>query len=133
MKLLLDTHVLVWSQEDDPRLGKKTRRRLLNVRNELLVSAVSTLEIARLLFVGRLSLQTGLDAWLTQALQGLEARSLVVDHRVAEEAFELPGNFHKDPADRLLVASARLEGAALVTADKSILEYPHVLTKDARE
>jgi PIN domain nuclease of toxin-antitoxin system len=56
-----------------------------------------------------------------------------IDHRIAAEAYSLPGEFHKDPADRLLVATARVLGAALVTPDELILAYPYVRTLDARK
>ncbi len=133
MKLLLDTHVLVWSQEAVASLGPKTKRLLTDAQHELLVSAVSTLEIARLVHLGRLTFKVPLEVWFSQALAALQARSLAIDDAIAREAYALPGRFHKDPADRLLVATARLERATLVTADDSILGYRHVRTRDARE
>src|SRR5438093_1385889 len=132
MKLPLDTHVLVWSQEAVANLGPKTQRLLRDVRHELLVSAISTLEIARLLHLGRLTFKVPIDVWFSQAIAALQARSLPIDDTVAREAYALPGRFHRDPSDRLLVATARLQRATLVTADDSILNYRHVRTRDAR-
>jgi PIN domain nuclease of toxin-antitoxin system len=133
MKLLLDTHVLVWSQNSPDNLGPKTRRRLLDPANEILVSAASTLEIARLVHLGLIAMKVGLDVWLNTALTSLQARSLVIDHRIARDAYSLPSPFQKEPGDRLLVATARGEGATLVTADDLILKYPHVQSMDARK
>ena len=133
MTLLLDTHVLVWTQEAPAKLGPRTQRSLLDPDNEILVSAVSTLEIARLVHMGHIVLKVGLDVWLATALSSLQARRLSIDHRIAQEAYSLPGTFHKDPADRLLTATARIESATLVTADDLILKYPHVQTSDARK
>ena len=133
MRLLLDTHVFVWTQEDPRRLGPQTRRSLLDPNNDLCVSPFSTLELARLVYSGKLILKAGLDVWLTNAINLLQARSLSFDHRVAEEAYALPGAFHKDPADRVLVSTARVECATLITADDLILKYPHVRARDARK
>ena len=133
MKLLLDTHVVIWSQEVPANLGRKTRRLLVDPANELLISAASTLEIARLVANGQIVMKVGLDIWLQRAIAALQARGVVIDHRIAQEAYSLPGGFHKDPADRLLLATARIEGAALVTADDVILRYPHVQVVDARK
>jgi PIN domain nuclease of toxin-antitoxin system len=133
MILLLDTHVLVWTQESPGNLGPRTQKVLLNPGNELLISAASTLEIARLVYLGQIVLKVGLGVWLATAIQSLQARSAVIDHGIAQEAYLLPGSFHKDPADRLLVATARIEGATFVTADDLIQRYPHVQTLDARK
>jgi PIN domain nuclease of toxin-antitoxin system len=62
----------------------------------------------------------------------LSAQTVSVSHEVAMEAYALPGVFHRDPADRLLVAAARQHGLTLVTADERILAYPHVRSRDAR-
>jgi PIN domain nuclease of toxin-antitoxin system len=132
MKLLLDTHVLIWSQETPARLGRKTSRLLADSRNDVLVSAASALEIARLVHLGQIIMKVGLGAWLERAFETLQARSLVIDNRIALDAYALPGTFHEDPADRLLVATARCEAAVVITADKLILEYSHVKVADAR-
>jgi PIN domain nuclease of toxin-antitoxin system len=133
MRLLLDTHVLVWSQEAVSNLGPKTQRLLSSPRHELLISAVSTLEIARLVHLGRLTFKVPIEAWFSQAITTLQATSVTIDDALAREAYALPGRLHKDPADRLLVATARLHQAALLTADDSLLGYKHVRTRDARQ
>lgn len=132
MSLLLDTHVWIWTQEQPDAIGSGSRTLLETTTDELCVSAVSSLEIARLVAGGLLELRGSLDRWVRSAVDSIEARSIDVDHRVAIEAYKLPGRFHKDPADRLLVATARLHDLTLVTADERILAYRSVRTLDAR-
>lgn len=132
MSLLLDTHVWIWTQEQPDDIGSDSRALLETTTDELCVSAVSSLEIARLVAGGLLELRGSLDRWVRSAVDSIEARSIDVDHRVAIEAYKLPGRFHKDPADRLLVATARLHDLTLVTADERILAYRSVRTLDAR-
>lgn len=77
---------------------------------------------------GRLSLSIDVTKWLV-AIQQIERVGFVaVDNEIAVNAVELPGEFHKDPADRLIVATARKLGVAVVTADEKIRGYPHVRT-----
>ncbi|WP_367872231.1 type II toxin-antitoxin system VapC family toxin [Luteolibacter sp. Populi] len=130
-RLLLDTHVLVWAEEGR-ELGKACRAMLLDPRNEIFVSPVTTLELARLASLGRLVFKQSLGRWLDQARQHLQFRDAVLSHEVAIESYALPGEFHRDPADRMLVGTARAGGYALVTADDLILAYPHVEVVDAR-
>ena len=132
MSFLLDTHVWVWTQEQPDAMGSTSRALLETTTEELCVSAVSSLEIARLVAGGLLELKGSLDRWVRSAIDSIEARSIDVDHEIAIEAYKLPGRFHKDPADRLLVATARLRDLTLVTADERILAYRAVRTLDAR-
>lgn len=133
MNLLLDTHVLVWAESLDQRLGPETRALLLDPANSLLVSPITTLELSRLIALSRLNLQKPLHDWLVIARQHLGFEDARFTHRAAITSYELPGNFHKDPADRMLVATARELDCLLVTADDRILGYSHVRTFDARK
>lgn len=133
MKVLLDTHVWIWSQEQPDELGEKTRRLLVDSSTEILVSAISTLEIARMASAGRLILTKELRHWVRDGLRSLEARSVSVDHDIAMESYRIPEPFHRDPADRLLVATARIEGCTLLTADRLILDYAHASSLNAKE
>ncbi|MBK6847305.1 MAG: type II toxin-antitoxin system VapC family toxin [Proteobacteria bacterium] len=126
MRLLLDTHVLVWSQEDPDRLSAASRELLLDPTRERFVHTISTLELARLADSGRLSFRLELAAWLRAALGALGAQTLELSHEDAFGAYQLPGAFHKDPADRILVSATRHRGLTLMTADERILAYPHV-------
>ena len=132
MKYLLDTHVWVWSQEDPRRLGENARRLLLDSEHEHFVSAISTLEIARLVHRGLLRLKHRFAEWKELSLGQLQAGTTEVTHEIAWEAYNLPGKFHSDPADRVLVATARLHGLTLLTADDMILRYTHVRTFSAK-
>jgi PIN domain nuclease of toxin-antitoxin system len=128
VRYLLDTHVWIWSQESPDRLGRNTRQTLADVDQERLISPISTLEIARLLHLGLLRLKNAFVQWRTLSLSHLQATMAPLTHEIAAEAYDLPGNFHKDPIDRVLVATARIERLTLVTADDLILRYAHVKT-----
>lgn len=132
MTLLLDTHVLVWTESLDERLGPEARELLLDPANDLLVSPVSSLELARQIALNRLSLRKPLGEWMATARRNLGFEDAPFTHPVAIGSYELPGSFHKDPADRMLVATARHLSATLLTADERILQYPEVKSVDAR-
>lgn len=132
MTLLLDTHVWIWSQEQPEKLGQPAVQALLAAEETNTVCTISTLELARLLAVGTISLAIPLHDWIEQSLNDLAATTLLLTHEIAAEAYALPSPFHKDPADHILVAAARIHQLTLVTADERILEYPHVRTIDAR-
>lgn len=131
MRYLLDTHVWLWSHEAHEKFGRKAQSILTSDEDERLISAISTFEIARLISKGRLALRQSFRSWSVQSLHDLVATPIDVTHEVAWEAYNLPGSFHKDPADRLLVATARLHDLTLLTADDSILRYAHVKTVSA--
>lgn len=132
MKLLLDTHVWIWSQESPEKLGKEARRLLVDGKSTNHVATVSVLELARLVAAGDIFLNRPLPAWVETAVEELHAEELAMSREIAAEAYALPGEFHRDPADRILVATARRESLTLLTADARILSYPHVKTLDAR-
>ena len=125
MASLLDTHALVWLLEGNERLGQKSRD-LINASAQaqsLYVSAITPWEIAMLVNKGRLSFGQEIGEWLRIALSmpGIQMVPLSIEISVAST--QLPGDFHADPADRIIVATARHLGATLVTEDKLILTY----------
>jgi PIN domain nuclease of toxin-antitoxin system len=132
VSLLLDTHVWIWSQEEPEKLGVRTTGLLTDRRKALYVSTVSTLEIARLASNGTIKLSGSLSSWISDTLKALECGTIEMSHEIAMEAYSLPGTFHNDPADRILVATARLFEFTLVTMDERILGYPRVKSQDAR-
>jgi PIN domain nuclease of toxin-antitoxin system len=132
VKLLLDTHVWVWSQEQPEKLGRRTARLLVAAEHVTSVCPVSTLEIARLAAVGEIALSIPLRQWVEQSLADLQAETVPITHEVAMEAYALPGAFSRDPADRVLVAAARHYGLTVITADDRILAYRDVRSHDAR-
>ena len=128
--IVLDTHALIWWAADDTQLGLNARAAIdaESSNGHILVSAISAWEIAMLVRVGRLTLALDVTAWL-ETVAGLPCVSFVpVDTRVAVQSVELPGEFHKDPADRIIVATARHHSAPLVTVDMKIRNYQHVQT-----
>jgi PIN domain nuclease of toxin-antitoxin system len=128
MRLLLDTHAWIWAQESPENFGRRARALLEDISNSVSVSAIAALEIARLIFLRRIQLAESASAWIADSVRSLGAQSLDVTPHIAAEAYELPANFHKDPVDRVLVATARVHNLTLITADELILRYPHVKT-----
>lgn len=125
MNLLLDTHALIWLLDGNERLGSKARALISQAAcaHSLYVSAITPWEIAMLVSKERLAFTQEVGAWLRTALEmpGIQMVPLSVD--ISAASTQLPGDFHADPADRIIVASARQMGASLVTADKLILTY----------
>ena len=132
MNILLDTHVWIWSQEAPDLLGPGAHSAIADEDNALFVSPVSSLEISRLATGGRLTLAGRLQTWVSESLTALLAGTLSLTHEIAIAAYELPGDFHQDPADRMLVATARVHDLTFITADERILNYPHLMSFDAR-
>jgi PIN domain nuclease of toxin-antitoxin system len=119
MKLLLDTHIWVWSVADPDRLTGRVARAIKDARNELWVSPLSTWEIVLLHEKGRLKLADGPDAWLKKAMTVAPLREAPLTHEIAL-ATRSVGLPHRDLADRLLLATALIHGLTLVTADRNL-------------
>lgn len=122
--LLLDTHTLVWSVEERPRLGIAAKSALNEAArgNRIAVSAITPWEIGLLVSKGRLQLGTDVMRWIRVALARPGVRLAPLEPEIAVESTRLPFEMHADPADRILVATARHLGATLVTADGALLE-----------
>ena len=125
MSLLLDTHVLVWLVKGVDALAPRHRSRLeaAAATEALEISAISFWEVAMLARSGRVSLTRSVIDWRREVLGTGRFAERAVTGEVAVESVMLPGELHADPADRLLVATARLDGATLVTHDRRIIEY----------
>lgn len=127
--ILLDTHMWIWWVSQDARLLAEQRSLLeQHQASGLGVSVISCWEVAKLVELGRLQLALPVLPWLERALAYPGVRLLELTPRIAVESTELPGTFHRDPADQILVATARVLGVPLLTADRKILGYPHVQT-----
>lgn len=127
--IVLDTHVWIWWTIDSERLGAAQRRIIENNEHDLIgVSAISCWEIAKLCEHRRLELPVEISEWFATALGYPGVSLLEITPEVAVESTRLPGDFHRDPADQLVVATARVHGCRLVTSDKKIVRYPHVRT-----
>ncbi|MBN1676710.1 MAG: type II toxin-antitoxin system VapC family toxin [Kiritimatiellae bacterium] len=130
MKYLLDTHTWIWMNafpEEIPRSVAKLVERLGD-EDELLLSAISILELCKLVEKGRVRLFEDLEVWVETALDTPRLRVVPVDFRVFYRSTTLPAPFHSDPADQMIVATARLEDATIITRDKLLRNYPHVKT-----
>jgi PIN domain nuclease of toxin-antitoxin system len=118
LKLLLDTHAALWFLRGDERLSQGARRHLTDETNRVLLSAVVVWEVAIKRSLGKLVVP---DEYLTLLLDGgVQALAVSIDHADAVE--QLPWH-HRDPFDRLLVAQASVEDAALVTGDEKLGAY----------
>ncbi len=128
--IVLDTHALVWWVSGDAQLSTaaETAIEAEGEEGEILVSAISAWEVAMLVKAGRLTLTMDAAAWLDTVAQVPSVRFVPVDVRISLHSVDLPGEFHKDPADRLIVATARNYSAPLISADLKIRDYPHVQT-----
>lgn len=125
--ILLDTHIWVWWVADDPALTDHRREQLRDHEPiGLGVSVISCWEVAMLVAGHRLALPVPVDDWVRGALAYPGVRLLPLSPEIAIESTRLPDPFHKDPADRILVATARLLDIEIVTEDRKILAYPHV-------
>ena len=123
--IILDTHVLIWAVEGDARLGPAARTAITEAAPEegVGISAITPWEIALLSEKGRLRLSRDVGAWIDAALGLPGVRLAPILPAIAIDSVRLPGTFHADPADRLIVATARHHSAPLLTADRAILEY----------
>ena len=127
--IILDTHIWVWWVHGDARLDEKQLKWLEeNEAGGLGVSAISCWEIAKLVEYGRLGLPCSVADWFEQALAYPGIRLVDLTPRIALESTQLPAGFHRDPADQIIVATARVNHCPLLTVDSKILAYPHVQT-----
>ena len=130
MTALLDTHVLIWWLQDDGPLSPRQRQTLgaADGSSPLRVSDISLWEVATLHSLGRIQLTLPLREWLAKAVAPPLVRRHGISPAIAAEVAALPDSFHRDPADRILVATARVLGATLLTHDRHILDSGLVAT-----
>ena len=127
MKLLLDTHIWLWSALEPARLSPRVQRALEDRANELWLSPISVWETLVLASKRRLVLQPGPGQWLRRALGELPLQEAPINHEVALLS-EAIGLKHRDPADRFLVATALVYDLTLVTADTRLARSRQVPT-----
>lgn len=128
MRLLLDTHIWIWSLLEPQRLSRRVTRRLEDSANELWLSPISVWETLLLAERGRIQLDVSPTRWVEIAFRDFPIRDATLTREVAtvSRTVELP---HEDPADRFIAASAIVYELALVTADQRLLrskKYPTV-------
>lgn len=128
--IVLDTHALVWWISRDETLSRKARKVIEKemAEGEIVISAISAWEIAMLVEREKLVLSMEVERWMATVAEIEAVRIVPMDVEVLVKSVNLPGEFHRDPADRMIVATARKFAAPLVTKDEKIRAYPHVKT-----
>lgn len=128
--IVLDTHTLIWWVNGDSPLSSQAKAVIEHEHQDedgiILVCAISAWEIALLVGRDRLTLAMNLDDWIETVKEIHGLRFVPVDETLGIESTRLPGDFHKDPADRMITALARHFNVPLVTADEKIRAYKHV-------
>jgi len=124
-ELVLDTHIWLWSVGDSERLAPEARPAIEQAADQGLITipAISVWEIAMLAARSRIELAAPIRKWIADALSAPGVGLAPLSPEIAVEAYDLPGRFHGDPADRMIVATARMRDATLVTRDRRILAY----------
>lgn len=128
--IVLDTHALIWWVTGDALLSKKAKTAINKemADGEIIISSITAWEIAMLVERERLFLSMDVSRWLATVAEIDNVHFVPVDVEIALKSVDLPGVFHKDPADRMIVATARKLAAPLVTKDEKIQAYAHVKT-----
>ena len=127
MKLLLDTHIWIWSLLEPTRLDARIRQALEDRHNELWLSPISTWELVALVQKKRILLGEHLESWLEKARAAAPLREALLSHEIAAASGDVDLT-HPDPADRLLVATARVLGLTLVTSDERLIKSRQIKT-----
>jgi PIN domain nuclease of toxin-antitoxin system len=129
--IVLDTHALLWWVQGDQHLLGAAAKPAIAVERSggtILISSISVWELALLIAQGRIRLASELTTWLSQVGRVEGVRFVPIDNEIAVAANNLPGDLHRDPADRMIVATARRFDATLITGDRKLRIYPHVRT-----
>ena len=125
--IVLDTHVWVWWVNDSTQLSEAQRQEIArNEDDQIGISVISCWEVAKLCEYGRLELPVELAEWFQESLRYPGVSLLDLTPEIAIESTTLPGAFHSDPFDQMIVATARVHDCPLVTSDDEIVRYPYV-------
>jgi PIN domain nuclease of toxin-antitoxin system len=125
--ILLDTHVWWWAISEPEYLSATAREIIATTTpDQMGIASISIWEFAMMANRGRIALKISPEEWLSHSVSRTGLAVFEISPRIAVEACNLPEPFHRDPADRLIVATCRVNNFKLVTRDKSILDYPYV-------
>ena len=125
--ILLDTHAWWWSLTEPENLSKTAITTIKQTKSDQrMIASISIWEFAMMAAKKRIRLKVSVAKWLSRALTETGLGMIEISPEIAIDASNLPGNFHKDLADRLIVATARVNNLRLVTKDEKMLAYPHV-------
>ena len=125
--ILLDTHTWIWSHSATKLLSDNVKILIRQTQtDQRAIASISIWEFAMMVTKGRINVKIDPKRWLNNAIgkSGLQVIDLTPE--IAMESCNLPGDFHKDPADQIIVATARTHNLTLLTKDRKIIEYPHV-------
>ena len=128
--IVLDTHVWLWWISNPENLSSGAGQAIDQAitENGIVISSISTWEVALLVDKGRLKLSIDVRDWVRKTESLPFVRFMPVDNTISLRSVTLPGQFHSDPADRIITATALTMGLPLVTRDDKIINYPHVQT-----
>jgi PIN domain nuclease of toxin-antitoxin system len=128
VKYLLDTHVWIWWNLNPSKLSKKTIKIITDTKNydEMLLSAISIWEFCKLVEKKRLVISCDTEEWINNAIVMPKFRIVQLTSTISYKSTSLPPPFHNDPADQIIVATAREENATILTSDHRILNYKNV-------
>ena len=125
VKFLLDTCAFIWAISAPDKLPKKTAELIQHQQAEIFVSAITCGEIACLVQRNRIEIDRHWKIWFNTFIEKNSWEVIDINLKIIQEAYSLPEGFHQDPADRIIVATARLYDLSIITSDKKILNYPH--------
>ena len=131
LKLLLDTHVWVWSLVEPSKLSRRTIRILRDPKNQLWLSSISLWEVFALIDRGRIRVEGTAEAWVARALQATPVNEAPLTWDIVKVSRQ-SGLAHQDPADRFLAGTAKVMRLTLVTGDDRLLKSPDIQTLAAR-
>ncbi len=128
--IVLDTHIWLWWISNPEILSTAAKKAIDQaiVDSSVIISSISTWEIALLVDKGRLKLSVDVRDWVRKTESLPFVRFIPVDNTISLRSVTLPGQFHADPADRIITATAMTMGLPLITKDEKIIKYPHVTT-----
>jgi PIN domain nuclease of toxin-antitoxin system len=125
--IVLDTHIWIWWVTQNKNI-KAAQLKAIDEASHLGISAISVWEVAKLAELKRLVLAMDILEWIQTALSYPKIQLIPLTPEIIVESSRLPGNFHKDPADQLIVATSKILNCPLITSDAKILNYSHVNT-----
>ena len=125
--ILLDTHTWIWSHSATKLLSDDAKKWIKKtLTDQRAIASISIWEFAMMVVKGRINVKIDPKLWLNNAIKKSGIKVIELSPEIAMESCNLPGDFHKDPADQIIVATARIHNLTLLTKDPKILRYRHV-------
>jgi len=125
--ILLDTHTWIWSHSATKLLSDNVKKLIKKTLiDQRAIASISIWEFAMMVVKGRIRVKIDPKLWLDNAIRNSGLKVIELSPEIALESCNLPGNFHKDSADQIIVATARIHNLTLLTKNRKILNYRHV-------